>query len=87
MDEVKVGIELRKVTDEFVTKERIGEAVRFFMRDRASVSNNVRKLQTLAMEAVSEGGSVEQNLEDFIAELGFGKHAQCKSVRRCGSFN
>jgi len=31
--------------------------------------NNVRKLQELALTAAQEGGSVQKNLETFLAEL------------------
>lgn len=76
MDDVKAGIEMCKVTDEFVTKERIEEVVRFFSKAGTKVRDNVRKLQRMAMAAVQAGGSVEQNLDDFVAELRFGKHAE-----------
>jgi len=71
VDDVKAAIEVCTVTDDFVTKERISQAVRSLMSGSEGeiAKTNVRKLRHLAVAAVEEGGSVQKNLEDFLQEL------------------
>lgn len=71
MDDVKAAIEVSRVTDSFVLKERISEAVKRLMTDPEGVivKNNARRLRDLALAAVEEGGSVQRNLENFLRDL------------------
>ena len=71
MDDVKAAIEVSRVTDSFVLKERISEAVKRLMTDPEGVivKDNARRLRYLALAAVEEGGSVQRNLENFLRDL------------------
>lgn len=71
MDDVKAALEVCKVTDKFVVKETVAKAVRRLMTDPEgeAVKINVKKLQSLALQAVAEGGSVQKNLKDFVEEV------------------
>jgi hypothetical protein len=71
VDDVKAAIEVSRVTDSFVSKEWISEAVKRLMTDPEGVivKNNARRLRDLALAAVEEGGSVQRNLENFLREL------------------
>jgi len=71
VDGVKAALEVCKVTDKFVVKETLAKAVRRLMTDPEgeAVKSNVKKLQSLALQAVAEGGSVQKNFQNFVEEV------------------
>lgn len=68
---MKSAVEVCKVTDGFISKEKISQAIKRLATDPEGViiRNNARKLRDLALKAVEEGGSVQKNLEHFLQEL------------------
>ena len=71
MDVVKAALEVCKVTDKFVVRDTLAKAVRRLMTDPEgeAVKSNVKKLQSLALQAVAEGGSVQKNFKNFVEEV------------------
>lgn len=77
MDEVKAAVEVHKDPRGFVATEEVARAVRSLMTEPAgqAARSNVEKLRELALNAVAKGGSAENNLKKFIAEVKSWRHA------------
>lgn len=67
----KVGVNPKKDEEGFYTKEEIERCLRELMYEEKGkdIKENIKKLKQHAKEALSEGGSSDKNIEQFIARL------------------
>jgi hypothetical protein len=70
-DEAKTAVEVRKGANGFVSREEVARAVRELMAEPEgeAVKENVRILRDKVKETVCEDGSVQESVEQFLAEL------------------
>ncbi|XP_010557055.1 PREDICTED: UDP-glycosyltransferase 74C1 [Tarenaya hassleriana] len=68
----KVGVRVKAEKDGLVKKEEISRCVREVMEGETGkeMRKNAEKWKVLACEAVSEGGSSDRNLDEFVAMFG-----------------
>lgn len=71
VDEAKTAVEVRKGENGFVSREEVARAVRELMAEPEgeAVKENVRILRDKVKETVCEDGSVQESVEQFLAEL------------------
>lgn len=78
----KVGVRVRVGEDGIVRRDEIKRCIKEVMegeRGRA-MAENAAKWKELAVEAVSEGGTTDKNINDFVSEIVSRKNAgRCKA--------
>ena len=67
----EVGIRVRVGEDGIVGRKVVEDCVREVMEGEKGkvMKENAKKWRRLAMEAVSEGGSSDNNIDEFVAKL------------------
>ena len=67
----EVGIRVRVGEDGIVGRKEVEDCVREVMEGEKGkvMKENAKKWRRLAMEAVSEGGSSDNNIDEFVAKL------------------
>ncbi|WOH07843.1 hypothetical protein DCAR_0727277 [Daucus carota subsp. sativus] len=71
VDVWKTGVRVKAHDKESITREDITKSVKDVMEGtkREELKTNALKLKEMAIEAMSEGGSSDKNIDDFISEI------------------